>query len=249
MSRLDEFMRQAEAFRRERDRVVAGRREKLKGLPCEIPGQLFDAGGGLPRYPWAWYRGQLVVLRPSADVAFPNCLGGTETSPWKGLAKGCKPYLLLDLSPAALSLGIPGTSPIHARLPLFHPFKCSERPEMLYRVEAGGGLVATKSPAGSRSDRDWPYEGYPEVLPRQGLAVDGPYPVPFLALFPSIQSQVFSVQDLPDDGDQFLIVMVTADEETLGMSLLGSDAEAEGVQIAFLVSPDTGAVWTYNQCR
>lgn len=247
MSNLDNFLQQAAAFRAERERVIAERLKRLEGLPCEMPETLFD-DGRMPKYPWVWYRNQLVVLRPDPNAELPNHLGGTDGARWKGLAKGCKPYLLLDLCPESLPFSLPASSPVRQRLPLFHPLKCSAGPEMLYRVERDGSLKATQSPAAKRGDRDWPYEGYPDSLPQCGLAVDGPYAMPFLALFPSHDSHAFSVQDLPEDGDQFLIAMVTTNEATLGVSLLGPDAEAEGAQILFLVSPETGAVWTYNQC-
>ena len=106
----------------------------------------------------------------------------------------------------------------------------------------------SKSPKPHRDDRDWPYAEYPASLPRRGLSVDGPYPVPAAALSPHGGEQVISVQDLPEDAHQFLIVIVPACESVLGVSLLGPDAEHEATQIVFIVSPENGAVWTYNQC-
>lgn len=72
--------------------------------------------------------------------------------------------------------------------------------------------------------------------------------MPYLALFPVGGPRTLSVQDLPEDGGQFPIVVVTAREKTLGVSLLGSDAEDNAVQIVFVVNPATGAVWAYNHC-
>lgn len=247
MSAAD-FMKQVEEWQRQQAAVLAERRQRLAGLRCEIPEDLYDPEDGRPRYPWVWFRDQLVVLRPTGDASLPNRFGGSAEPSWRGLAKGCQPHLLLNLSPQTLGLGLPVAGPVGEHLPLCYPFRSSREPELLYRREPDGTLVATKSPKSHSSDRQWPYPDYPATLPARGLTVDGPYPVPFLALFPNGGNRTLSVQELPEDGDQFLIVMVTAREATLGVSLLGADAEAEGVQCVFLINPPTGAIWAYNQC-
>lgn len=236
------------AWQREQARIREQRRALLASQRCEIPSQLFVEGNHLPQFPWAWYRDQLVVLQPTLDTSLPNQFGGTRNASWTGLSKGCKPHLVLDLNPATLPFPLPRGSPVFQRLPLYHPLKASDGPEMLYRAESNGLLVATKSPAAKRADRDWPYPDYPAFLPPRGLAIEGPFPVPFVALFPLGGDRVFSVQDLPEDADKFLIVFVQACEAGLGVSLLGPDAESEGAQIVFFINPETGTVWTYNQC-
>lgn len=241
-----DFMAGLEAWRKERLQILEERKARLAGLPCMIPDSLYDPEDGLPRFPWAWYQGQLIVLRPVETDGMPNRFGGAHELAWRGLAKGCRPHLLLRLRPSSLPFGLPAMPADD--LPLFHPFRSSEGPELAYAPGPDGALVASQSPRARRADRDWPYPDYPEVLPSRGLEIEGPHPVPYLALSPAGGHRTLSVQDLPEDGGQFLIVVVTAREKTLGVSLLGSAAEDTAVQIVFVVNPTTGAVWTYNHC-
>lgn len=242
----DEMMAKIRAFQQEQAAIRAARRAQLEGMNYVVPRDLFTEEDSLPQYPWVWFRGQLVVLKPSGQQEQPNVFGGVANTAWRGLAKGCRPYRVLDLDPQSLPLQLPNSGTFSRRLPLFHPLKCSNGPEMLYRIENDGSMTATQSPAATRGDRDWPYPDYPESLPAQGLEVDGPYPIPILLLLEGDSGNSFCPQPLPEDADQFLVVVVPACNETFGMSLLGEDAE--GAQIVFLVHPETGAVWTYNHC-
>lgn len=236
------------AWQQERRRIQEERRQKLAGLPCVIPPDLLDPEDRLPRFPWAWYRDQLVVLRPAGTASHPHRFGGATPGEWAGLNPGCEPHLLLTLQSTFLPLGLPASGPVADGLRLFFPFRNSREPELVYRQEPSGRCVAVKSPKRHSGDRKWPYPNYPAELPHQSLAVDGPYPTPFLALFPGGERGTLSVQDLPEDAAQFLIVVVTAREATLGVSLLGPEAEDSAAQIVFIVDPVAGSVWTYSQC-
>ena len=237
-----------EAWQQEQRRLQDERRRKLAGLPCVIPPDLLDPEDRLPRFPWAWYLDQLVVLHPAGTASHPHQFGGSMSGDWAGLNPGCEPHLLLTLHPRFLPLGLPENSPVADGLRLFFPFRNSREPELVYRQEPSGSCVAVKSPKRHTEDRKWPYPKYPAQLPGQTLAVDGPYPMPFLALGPGGDHGTLSVQDLPEDGARFLIVVVTAREATLGVSLLGPDAEDSAAQIVFIIDPAVGSVWTYSQC-
>ncbi|HMO65600.1 MAG TPA: hypothetical protein PKE47_10340 [Verrucomicrobiota bacterium] len=239
-------MAEAEAWQRERQQLLDERRARLAGLPCEIPDSLHDPDDSLPRFPWAWFQGNMIVLRPVEPGGRPNRFGGSHELTWRGLARGCRPHLLLRLRPSSLPLGLPAMP--GDDLPLFHPFQSSSEPELAYARAPDGVLVAGKSPRARRADHDWPYPDYPAVLPPRDLEVEGPFRAPYLALFPTGDRRTLSVQDLPEDGGQFLIIVVTAREKALGVSLLGPEAEDNAVQIVFVVNPATGAVWSYNHC-
>lgn len=91
-----------------------------------------------------------------------------------------------------------------------------------------------------QSSEDWPYKGYPKILPYAPLELGARNETSwtvFADAFPNLPKQQ------PTE-----LVAVVPPPMTMGVSLWGADGDAEGVAIVFEVDLDANKVAAYNVC-
>jgi hypothetical protein len=119
---------------------------------------------------------------------------------------------------------------------------------LAYQIQPPDRLELIEAPKRHRSDPNWPYPDYPEVLPEHPVCAEGPWPAEWTELLPHGGDRTLSIQDLPPEGEACVVVLVPVSEQALGFSLFGPDGESEAIQIVFLINPENRRVWTYNHC-
>ena len=186
-------------------------------------------------YPAAYYSGQACFYERATSYS-PSYFGGPSDVRFSGLQHGPRPlHHLMTLNWQALP-GIEKKG--FSDLPLFYGMSYSGC-TMTYEIEESlrCRLLELQPP---KSSPDWPYSGYPDLLPYVPLRVARQIPCS-----PDEFREVLIQQGEVKPDAVTVIVPAMFD---LGMSLWGHSGDAEGVQIVFQVNVEKWKVRVYNEC-
>jgi hypothetical protein len=100
--------------------------------------------------------------------------------------------------------------------------------------------IVSMSP--SKAASDWPYRGYPEILPYIPLAIESRE-----TITPEQFARQLTWQGLEAFSGEELVVVVPAISR-LGVSMWGRDGDNEGVQLIFRYRYDAKEIAAVTQC-
>ena len=172
---------------------------------------------------------------PSANTT--HWFGGELNLTVEGLPHGPHPLhriVTLDLSDKRL--GISGMTNLKY-LPLVYGMRFDEF-EYDYLVESDHSIRIKRS-NNPKSSSDWPYEGFPDTLPRFGLRLVDPIRASLEEIQP-LTHQGFMLAE-PDE----MVVIVPSIADYGGVSLWGESGW--GVQMIFYFTPSDRRVFATNQ--
>lgn len=187
--------------------------------------------------PVAFYAEQRFDLRlkGSLGASARHRAGGRTQVPLVGVPRGSRPLQRL------LELG--------DELPFVDESSCGGRLELLYGFCYSGcrltysftdQLIQMLELEPAAGESDWPYPGFPDVLPEVPLEVDQRLP------WDSRRVAREFLDGAPLGGDQALIVVPAL--RLAGVPLWDPEGEAEGVEVLFLWEKKSGRVVAWNRC-
>jgi hypothetical protein len=160
--------------------------------------------------------------------------GGPIEDALSGIALPVRPHLIANLHLADLK-PVLEVGPIE--IPLLYPMRYSGG-HMVYSFEHGGILLTELKPREASSD--WPYIGYPEILPYHALSVGS-------VVEESWEQFLDRAPNLPEDQDAELVILVPP-PIGLGFTMWGRYGDFEDATLVFECNLAECKVETYNIC-
>jgi len=171
----------------------------------------------------------------AADAHGASRFGGPLELRVEGVAHGPRPlHQVASLARHQLPASVPAGFP--ARLPLIYGLRfngCA----LSYRFGTAELELFEIHPR--RSDEDWPYPGFPELLPFVPLAAGTPRPASW---------DEFAAGTPLAERPPAELVAVVPPPATVGVSLWGSEGDLEGVTLVFEADLRACRVRAYNVC-
>lgn len=185
-------------------------------------------------YPIVYWRGRLSVFARPGDGVFPHRFGGNLPSE-AVIPQGVVLHALLwiDVAKCRALEGLPIPS-----LPLVYPFRHDGARLVCHWKEQR--LTVDEVVPGKPQD-DWPYEGYPDILPSVTMGSSAAFEVD------REEMEELLCQGASEASDEEVIIVIPPSED-YGVSLWGEDGDAEMVQCVFVYDPKSGRIVAENQC-
>lgn len=202
------------------------------------------------KWPVVYSCGMVVEYEPADDFGTAY-FGGPLEQTFSGTDFGPEPlHRIFTFSPGKLPQ--PKGHYLQGALSLFYGMRydgCNLR----YRIPVKAGVKAQYiedyntvteiiSISPSESNQDWPYLGYPQLLPYIPLKQRSQ-----ISIAPEEFSNRFTWQGLDDISENDLIIIIPAISR-LGVSMWGRMGDSEAVQLVFRYNYVTHEVQAYNQC-
>ena len=189
-------------------------------------------------YPVIYFRGYVFLLEPSFTLRGPGpgYFGGPAETKFTGVECGSAPlHRVLTLQPSSIPALERFCLP---DVPLFYGLRYSGC-EISYGIPSSSECRLSRLEP-RKPSADWPYEGYPEILPYIPLRVRKRF-----ACSPKMLSKL-SFQGVA--AKPKTMVVIVPPFPVGGVSLWGRSGDLEGVQIIFECDFESRTVTAYNQC-
>ncbi|MDM5065600.1 hypothetical protein OB934_22875 [Aeromonas salmonicida] len=202
------------------------------------------------KWPAVYTDGVVVHYSPTEDFSSAY-VGGPLEQAFSGVAFGPEPlHRIFTFSPAGLPQ--PTGHNLQGRMSLFYGMRFSGC-ELRYRVAVFAGVGAqyiqdyaeatqVMEMTPTVSSEDWPYTGYPLLLPYVPLREASR-----VAMEPEAFAESYTWQGLEELSHDELVVVVPAIAR-LGVSMWGRSGDDEAVQLVFRYSYASQEIHAFNQC-
>jgi hypothetical protein len=189
-------------------------------------------------FPAVYFEGMAFILEPSMSFRGPSAgyFGGPTEAKFTGITRGAAGlHRVLTLQPSAIPALAECYLPV---LPLFYGLRYSGC-EISYSFSRSSECrIIGLDPR--RSSEDWPYVGFPEILPYFPLRVKKRF---------ACSARIFSKLSWQGVSPKPKTMMVIVPPPPVGgVSLWGRSGDLEGVQIIFECDFGKQTVKAYNQC-
>ena len=156
--------------------------------------------------------------------------------------RGHSPHRIATLDPMDPAFGL-GTR-YHSPIPLIYGLQISG---CRLRYQLNGHRKVKIQECQGQPAKNWPYAGYPEMLPTVPLHFQAPEPIDWKALEEDEDFHGLTNQDSRPKANEVLLVVPPND--TYGVSLWGLSGDRERVQIVFRINLDSFSVEAWNEAN
>jgi hypothetical protein len=195
------------------------------------------------QYPYLYFRGRATTFKRSGRTK-ESYFGGPGKVSITGAKHG--PIHLHHIATISTSdLGI-RDSRFGYTIPFYYGM-CFEGCELTYKLPvhtiavASAPTIEITSIDPSESSANWPYAGYPHLLPYLPLEIQETIEMPLETFSENVMQGIDALND-----DE--LVLVVPPNSMMGVSLWGPSGDAGDVQVIFIYDSRNGTIRSYNAC-